>query len=181
MFKEKIFTIRFIATTGIGIALYVALSLCLQVPVFQNYYLCLGYVVMAVYLYSFGIISGTIIGVSGCILHCLLISGLRGMPGWSLGNLFIGITLGITFKLVKALKNKPLQYIINIVATVLYTAVGMLLIKSYTEVLLYAQPFILRITNNSYAFFANSFVLVLSLPLCINLDRILQKKLNAQQ
>ena len=38
-------------------ALFVALSLCLQAPVFENYYLCLGYAVMAVYCYSFGTIS----------------------------------------------------------------------------------------------------------------------------
>ena len=40
--------------TGIGIALFTVLTLCLQVPVFQNYYLCLGYVAMAAYCYILG-------------------------------------------------------------------------------------------------------------------------------
>ena len=55
---------------AMGIALFVALSMCLQVPVFENYYLCLGYVVMAVYCYSFGSFSGTIVGFFGVLLYC---------------------------------------------------------------------------------------------------------------
>lgn len=61
-----------ICVTGLGIALFVALSMCLRVPVFENYYLCLGYVVMAVYCYSYGAVKGTIVGVAGTILYCLL-------------------------------------------------------------------------------------------------------------
>lgn len=72
-----------IALLAVGIALFVALSMCLQVPVFENYYLCLGYVVMAVYCYSFGTVSGTIAGTLGVVLYCLVINGLRGMPGWA--------------------------------------------------------------------------------------------------
>ena len=52
-------TTQRITLLAIGTALFVALSMCLQVPVFENYYLCLGYVVMAVYSYSFGTVSGT--------------------------------------------------------------------------------------------------------------------------
>ena len=40
-----------ICINGIGIALFVVMTLCLQVPVFENYYLCLGYVAMAFYTY----------------------------------------------------------------------------------------------------------------------------------
>ena len=50
-----------LALLAVGIALFVVLSLCLQVPVFENYYLCLGYVVMAVYCYSFGTLAGTVV------------------------------------------------------------------------------------------------------------------------
>ena len=46
--------IKRISLLAVGIAMFVVLSLCLQVPVFENYYLCLGYVVMAVYCCSFG-------------------------------------------------------------------------------------------------------------------------------
>ena len=83
--------IKKITFNGMGIALFVVFTLCLQVPVFQNYYLCLGYVVMAVYSYYFGTFSGTIVGSLGVILYCMLTSGLRGMPGWALGNVVIGL------------------------------------------------------------------------------------------
>jgi len=176
MVKEKAKTnLMFVTVTGVGTALYVVACLCLQVPVFENYYLCLGYVVMAVYLYSFGVVSGTIVGTLGCFLYCLLISGLRGMPGWVLGNLFIGIALRLTFKIVRKIKNKPLQYIINAVAAVLYSAIAMLVIKSYTEVLLYSQPFWLRAGKNFYAFAADAFILAISLPICMNLDGLIKK------
>ena len=54
-----------ISLLAVGIALFVVLSLCLQVPVYENYYLCLGYVVMAVYSYSFGTFSGIVVGFAG--------------------------------------------------------------------------------------------------------------------
>ena len=97
--------IKRISLLAVGIAMFVVLSLCLQVPVFENYYLCLGYVVMAVYCCSFGTLSGTVIGFFGVVLYCVVISGLRGMPGWSLGNIVIGIGLGSVFKAVRPLKS----------------------------------------------------------------------------
>ena len=102
-------SIRRITVLAVGIALFAALSLCLQVPVFENYYLCLGYAVMAVYCWSFGAVSGAVVGTLGVVLYCLLISGLRGMPGWALGNAVIGILLGLTFRRTKTGKNTVLK------------------------------------------------------------------------
>ena len=170
-------SLEFIALTGVGTALFVVLSFCLQVPVFENYYLCLGYIAMAVYLYSFGITSGTIVGVLGVFIYCLLISGMRGMPGWALGNLFIGLCMGLTFKAVKKINNKPAQYILNAVAAVASSAFAMLVIKSVTEQLLYSQPFLVRAAKNFYAFAADAFVLIIALPLCMTIDGLIQQKL----
>lgn len=159
------FSLKDIALTGMGIALFIVLSLCLQVSVFENYYLCLGYIVMAVYLYSFGTIRGTIVGVIGTILYCLLISGLRGMPGWALGNIAIGIVAGYAFKLANVLEKKA-GNMIAIIGVVLGTAIGILGLKSATEVLLYAQPFFVRVASNMPAFIADTIVLVTSVPIC---------------
>lgn len=159
-------TTKKIAINGIGIALFVVLSLCLQVPVFENYYLCLGYLVMAVYTYNFGIFSGTLVGVLGTILYCLLISGLRGMPGWAAGNIIIGIVLGIAVKYSKNIKNIWIKRIICVAAIIIGVAIGILGVKSFVEVVLYSQPFWLRITNNIYAFVADIVVLILALPFC---------------
>lgn len=76
-----------ICINGIGIALFVVMTLCLQVPVFENYYLWLGYVAMAFFTYYLGTTSGVLVGTIGVFLYCLLTGGLRGMPGWILGNL----------------------------------------------------------------------------------------------
>ena len=89
-----------------GIALFVVLTMCLQVPVFENYYLCLGYVVVVVYCYSFGPTGGAVVGAVGVVIYCLLTNGLRGMPGWALGNVLIGLGLGIVFRVTKKFRRK---------------------------------------------------------------------------
>ena len=155
---------------AVGIALFVALSLCLQVPVFENYYLCLGYVVMAVYCYSFGTLDGTVVGVFGVVLYCLVISGLRGMPGWALGNLVIGLALGACYRMTRGMRNKALRVVIQIVVIVAATALGILVVKSVTEQILYAQPFAVRAGKNFTAFVADAVMLLLSEPICIALD-----------
>ena len=168
-------TTQRIALLAVGIALFVALSMCLQVPVFENYYLCLGYVVMCVYCYSFGTISGTIAGTLGVVLYCLVINGLRGMPGWALGNIVIGICLGLTFRVTKRMKNRFIGTLLNIAAIVAGTAVGILCVKSLTESILYAQPFMVRAGKNIYAFVADVVVLIVSLPVSMTLDKTARK------
>ena len=166
---------KFIASNALGIALFVVMSLCLQVPIFHNYYLCLGYIVMAVYCYVIGPISGSIVGIFGVILYCLLINGLRGMPGWAVGNLLLGIILGITFRIIKKIKKPIIQIIISIAVIIVGSAIAMLVIKSYIECILYSQPFLLRTVTNVYAFIADAIVLIISLPICKILERFVQK------
>lgn len=158
--------INTITSNGIGIALFVILSLCLQVPIFQNYYLCLGYVVMAVYLRFFGIKNGAIVGVFGTILYCFLINGLRGMPGWSIGNIVIAIILGYAFKFAEKFTKNITKYMIYIIGIVAACTCGILFVKSLVEHLLYSQPIIARIATNIYAFIADIVVLVISIPIC---------------
>ena len=160
-----------ITLLAVGIALFVALSMCLQVPVFENYYLCLGYVVMAVYCYSFGTISGTAAGTLGVVLYCLVINGLRGMPGWALGNVVIGICLGLAFRATKKMQHLAVKAALNAAAVVIGTALGILVVKSLTENILYAQMFAVRVGKNIYAFVADAVVLIISLPICMTLDR----------
>ena len=168
---------KYISATAIGIALFVVLSLCLQVPVFENYYLCLGYVAMAVYCYSFGTLSGTIVGVFGVILYCLLISGLRGMPGWALGNIVIGIALGTVFRVTRKCKRQWVKWALYGAAVIASTALGILIVKSLTESLLYSQPMAVRIGKNIYAFVADAVMLLVSLPICALLHGYAKKLL----
>lgn len=167
-------TTRTICYLSLGIALYIVLSLCLQVPVFENYYLCLGYIVMGVYCYSFGPIYGATVGALGCILYCLLINGLRGMPGWALGNLYIGLMLGICFKITKQYKSL-LNIIMDIIIITIICGGAMLLIKSSVESFLYAQPLVIRVVKNVYAFISDAFVLIAGLPIYKYMDKIIKR------
>ena len=160
-------SVKKICINGIGIALFVVMTLCLQVPVFENYYLCLGYVAMAFYTYYFGTTSGVLVGTIGVFLYCLLTGGLRGMPGWILGNVVIGIICGITAKIVKKYDRKYIKEILMITSVIVSTAIGILVVKSLVEVALYSLPFMLRVTNNIFAFVADVVVLVLGFELCI--------------
>ena len=168
-------TIKNICFTAMGVALYVVLTLCLQVPVFENYYLCLGYVSMMVFCYYFGAASGITVGVLGVVLYCLLINGLRGLPGWAAGNLVIGLVVGLTCSFTKKMENAVLRNIIIAIAVILSTAIGILGIKSIVEVILYAQPMLVRVAKNIYAFVADVVVLIASLPICICLKGAIQK------
>ena len=168
-------TTQRITLLAVGIALFVALSICLQVPVFENYYLCLGYVVMAVYCYSFGTVNGTIAGTLGVVLYCLVINGLRGMPGWALGNIVIGISIGLAFRNTKKMNNLTMRTLINVTAITVGTALGILVVKSLTESILYAQPFVFRAGKNVYAVIADVVVLIISLPVCMALDKTAKK------
>ena len=156
---------------AIGIALFVVLSMCLQVPVFENYYLCLGYVVMAVYCWSFGTLSGTVVGFFGVVLYCVVISGLRGMPGWALGNIVIGIMTGGCFRVTRSMKSAAARLVVHVVVITAACALGILGVKSLTESILYLQPMAVRIGKNFSAFVADAVMLVLSLPLCLALDK----------
>lgn len=162
---------QFITLNGIGIALFVVLTMCLQVPVFENYYLCLGYVVMMVYCYRYGAASGAIVGSLGVILYCVLTSGLRGMPGWTLGNILVGIGCGIAFTGLKKLESAWLRRLLMAAAIVVLTAAGILGVKSLTECLLYAQPMAVRMAKNSYAFVADVVMMIVSIPVCEMLDK----------
>ena len=163
-----------ICMNAMGIALFAALTMCLQVPVFENYYLCLGYVVMAVYCYSFGPLPGAVVGSLGVVNYCLLTCGLRGMPGWALGNLVIGLILGAVFSATRK-AGGVLPRAAELFAVAAATAIGILIVKSGVECLLYAQPMLFRMMKNGYAFVADVVLLAVSLPVCVRLDAYMRK------
>ncbi len=168
--EERGGTVRKISLLGVGIALFVVLSLCLQVPVFENYYLCLGYAVMMVWCFRFGPAAGAAVGAGGVVIYCLLTSGLRGMPGWSLGNAVIGVLLGGGLRLCAKIRPRTVRAFAHLALIVLATAVGILGVKSLTECLLYAQPFAVRAAKNMAAFVADAVMLAVSLPAAALLD-----------
>ena len=139
---------RMLCLYAMGIALFVVLTMCLQVPVFENYYLCLGYAVVAVYCYSFGSLGGAVVG--------------------SLG-------VGAAFRGTRGMKSPILQWALNAIIVVAATAAGVLGLKSLVECVLYGQPFLFRAMKNMYAFIADVVMLLVSLPVCVKMDDYLHR------
>ena len=162
-----------------GIALFVVLSMCLRFPVFENYYLCLGYIVMTVYIWCFKWYEGAIIGFLGVILYCIIGGlGFNGMPGWSVGNIVIGLIIGVSLKYIQQLKSKTLQVILTAITAIVATFIGIELIKSLIDSFVVSQPFVVRFAKNMTSFVADAFVIVISLPICALIEKPARKLRN---
>jgi len=163
---------RDIVFLAIGVALFVVLSMCLRVPVFENYYLCLGYIVMTMYIYCFKWYEGTIVGVLGTVLYCIVGSlGFRGLPGWALGNVIIGLILGLTLKPIKKINSKVLQIILLSIVAIVATFLGIEIIKSIVDSFIVSQPIPVRMAKNLTSFISDAFVIVISLPICALVEK----------
>ena len=162
-----------------GIALFVVLSMCLRFPVFENYYLCLGYIVMTVYIWCFKWYEGAIIGFLGVILYCIIGGlGFNGMPGWSVGNIVIGLIIGVSLKYIQQLKSKTLQVILTAITAIVATFIGIELIKSLIDSFVVSQPFVVRFAKNMTSFIADAFVIVISLPIYALIEKPARKLRN---
>ena len=96
------------------------------------------------------------------------------MPGWVLANAIIGIIVGITIKLLKN-KEGILHSIIVILSITISVFIGILIMKSLVENLLYSQPFSVRFITNLPAFISDVVTLILSIPFCLYLKKYVRK------
>ena len=136
---------------------------------------CLGYLVMAVFCCYFGPWSSMAVGGIGVVLYCIITGGLRGMPGWAIGNLFIALIVGYAVRFAARFSSKKLQYALILLSVVVATAIAILGVKSVVECLLYGQPFLLRAAKNSYAFIADVVVLMIGFPVSFSLRTFMHK------
>lgn len=157
---------RKIAFIGIGIALYAVLSAFVMIPIINRIKLDLGYTVFGIYLNKFGIIS-TLVGVFGCIIGNLLKGGSFPIA-WAMGQLFIGLTLGY-------LLNKTENIYLKILYCLIFSFIGIGLIKTVIEVLMYKFPFNLKLASNSVAYIADVIPLIIGVLLSKKL-KVLDKE-----
>lgn len=127
---------------GIGIALYIVISMLLNIPLIGNIRLDCGYIVYAVYLALFGW-QGIIVGVVGCFIKGYISDGWVPVT-WMIGQLIIGITCSITFKKVK---NKLLQVIIMVLSVFL----GIAIVSSGLSAWIFKLPLGLKIFKGCVA------------------------------
>lgn len=153
-----------VAYLGIGIALYVVLGCVMNIPLLANSHLQtdLGYIVFGVYCYLFGWM-GVLVGAIGCVLESLLISGLFPV-GWLAGQILIGIMCGIIYK-------RETNKIVHIVVTILAVFVGIAVIKTIIESVLYGIPLEVKFMKNFVAFIADTIPMLIGLALGYRLKR----------
>lgn len=147
---------RKIAYLGLGIALYVVLSALVIIPIINRIKLDLGYIIFAIYLNNFGL-AGTLIGVLGCIIANLLKGG--SLPiAWALGQLFIGLSLGYLYPKTDKISLKIIYAFISLF-------IGLVIIKTFFEILLFKLPFYAKILSNLVAYIADLIPFILGLLL----------------
>ena len=93
------------------------------------------------------------------------------MPGWAVGNIAIGLIMGMSLKYIEKINNKVLQFLTVSVVAVISTFVGIELIKSFIDSIVVGQPFIVRFGKNLTSFISDAFVIVASLPICILVEK----------
>ncbi len=165
-----------ITINALGIALYVVFSLFLPIRVLGNFFLCFGYIVMVVYPYVFGPLSGFLVGLLGTAIYCLIQGSYNGMIGWTIGNAFIGIFLGKFFPLSGKISSQVVRRAVDIVLIVLSSAIAFLIIKPFLESVLFSVPLWERILSNSKGFILDGLVMIAGYPLAIYFKKHIKRK-----
>lgn len=155
--KQKTLTVCYLA---LGIALYVALSMSLKIPLISHIQTDLGYIAFGVYCVLFGW-QGLIVGTAGCLIESLIFSGWLPM-GWIVGQIFIGLTVGITCKLTES-KSQKAKTICRIIIAALAMFIGIAGIKTIIECKLYAIPIGVKFAKNTIAAVADYIPMVIGL------------------
>ncbi len=143
---------RIMCQTAMGIALYVALSMTVKIPVIGHASLDLGYIVFAVYCYYYGPGPGMAVGSVGCLLVSLLTSGWVP-PGWIVGNMIIGFFVG------SAGEKSGTSQVGRVNVVVLSVFAGIFCAKTLIECCLYAIPLAVKLPKSAVVFFMDAAVM----------------------
>lgn len=154
MEKQKMEKIRKVSLCGLGIALYVAISMTVKIPLVGHAALDLGYIVLAVYCYHFGPVSGAVVGGVGCMFVSLLTSGWFP-PGWIVGNVLIGAIVGTARKE----KNVPAWRRIAIVVFAVF--LGIFCTKTAIECVLYSIPLAVKAPKSAVVFAVDAVTMII--------------------
>lgn len=135
-----------IAMLGIGMALYVVLGFMIKIPLIAHIQTDLGYIAFGCFLYLMGW-HACIVGVVGCLLESLIFSGWIPI-GWMIGQLAIGLICGIVYK-------KTDNTLTHVATTIIAVFIGVAIIKTGIECVLYGIPLMVKFLKNLIAFVAD--------------------------
>ena len=149
-----------ICLTALGIALYVCVSMLLKIPTgIGHLSLDLGYIVLAVYCYIYGGVSGAVVGACGCFLVSLITTGWIAI-GWPLGNLLIGAVCGVVYSRTR---DRKFGTLVSLIVTVVAVFIGVGVIKTVVECAMYSLPVGVKFVKNLVAFAMDAAVMCVGL------------------
>ena len=150
---------KMIAYLGISIALYIVLGMLVKIPLIGHIGTDLGYVVFGFACFAFGW-PAVIVGIIGCMFESLLVSGWIPI-GWMVGQAIIGLMCGYFYK---HSKNRAVHIFITIIA--IFIGVG--IVKTGIECVLYQIPVLVKLPKNIIAFIADTIPMLAGLWLGYN-------------
>lgn len=160
-----------IALTAMGIALYAVLSMTVKIPLIGHIAVDLGYIVLGVYAYCFGVIPGMVVGCCGAAI----ISTLTGWfaPGWALGNLLVGLICGVFFDR----SGTRMALLKNILITWGAVALGIMGIKTVVDCVLYQSPWQLKLLKDTVATVVDSLAMCFGVWLAPKIGKMLPENI----
>ena len=143
--------IQEITTIGILTALSVVLFSLIRIPLFGNIKLDLSYIVLAVAIVKCQMAGAIFVGGVGALLESILFA-VNGLSiSWVIGNVIIAIISKLAYEL-SIKQNKNWLFIAGLI---LGGFIGLVVVKTIIESLLFDIPLILRIPNNVVAFISD--------------------------
>lgn len=151
-----------IVQIGIGIALYVVLSMLLNIPIVGHVRFDAGYVCYAVYLDLFGW-WGILVGVLGCFLKGYISDGWIPFT-WMIGQTIVGLSCSAVFA-------KTNKVSLKVAAIVISVIVGIGFVSSLLSALMFGQPIALKIGRGMITAVADIIPMVVGLFISSKLKR----------
>lgn len=148
---------KLIANIGVGIALYVVVSMLLNIPLgVRHIRLDLGYIVYTVYLALFGY-YGIPVGVIGCCIKGYISDGWIPFT-WMIGQVLIGVVCARVFS--RTFSNT--HWIIAIIASVF---LGIAIVSSGLSAIMFHIPIGVKIAAGAVAAASDAFVMIVGIPI----------------
>ena len=143
--------IKEITTIGILTALSVVLFSLIRIPLFGNIKLDLSYIVLTVAIVKCKMSGAIFVGGVGALIESMLY-GVNGLSfSWIIANIIIAI-IGKIFYELSIKQNKKFIFILGIFIGCL---IGLLIVKTLIECLLFEIPLLLKMSTNAVAFISD--------------------------
>lgn len=156
-----------VAYIGIGIALYIVVSMLLNIPLVGHIRLDCGYIVYAFYLCLFGY-WGIPVGVIGCFVKGYISDGWIPFT-WMIGQVIIGVICAKVFSIT----DKKVLRIIAIIGSV-FLGVG--IVSSVISALMFNIPIGIKLTKGAVASITDAGAMIIGLFVADLMKRAVEVK-----